>query len=196
MAIFGSKPKKQLSEEGQNGLFLVLTEQNCLKPRYASAFLAAFSTDLEDQLPAAFHAGNVVNTAHNGPTRLDYKQVQHLLEVTIAIVAIAQYRKLNAYSQQFAPDVEKAIWAIICVLGKVAEEVDAAVAGQVQKSVERVLGDSSEYINDPKKVLATLEWDVECDKAIEVYNAGEIDDAEFANDALDLLERRPRWLYT
>lgn len=192
MAKFGGKPKKLLSDEGHNGMFLVLTERNCLKARYASAFLAAFSTELEEQLADVFQAGHSVNAANNGPVHLGLEQTQHILEVAIAIIAIAQYRRLNAYSRQFAPDVEKSIWAIIFVLRKVAENIDAAVVAQVLKSVERALGDPGEYFDDPKIALAAIEWEDECCKTLESYNSGAICDDEFQEQAYELLGNRPR----
>lgn len=115
MALFKAKGRC-LDDKENKWLYVLLTELYPIRPRYASAFVSAFSEDLAEQMPKVVSAGVRVHTSHHGPTQLSDDETKHLFTLTCAIVAVYKWRQLSAYKSAFHPDVEKAIWCVLFYL--------------------------------------------------------------------------------
>ena len=116
--------RRHLAEKELNGLWYVLTRLYLLRPRYASAFLSAFSQDLAEQMPKVVHAAiRVPDYVAIRPYRAINQETEHTLELTCAIVAVVNTAKCRLMRKPFLIDTQKAIWCLIFVGAKVVEGV-------------------------------------------------------------------------
>ncbi len=191
MALFKAKGRC-LDDKEHKWLYVLLTELYLIRPRYASAFLSVFAEDLAEQMPKVVSAGIHVHTKHHGPTQLTDDETKHVLTLTCAIVAVYKWRQLSAYKSTFPPDAEKAIWCVLFMCGGVTNEVAPDVLQKVQSGITSMLGnDHTLYFEDPAVIENERLWDQARADVAERYNCGEIDESEFASEALDILESCP-----
>ncbi|HEY8586334.1 MAG TPA: hypothetical protein VIL60_06330 [Rhodanobacter sp.] len=191
MAIFKSK-ERCLDDEEHSWLYVVITSEYLIRPRYVSAFLTAFSEDLAAQMPAVVSAGVQVHTTNHGSTQLTDGETKHLLTLTCVIIAVAKWRQLSAYKTVFPPDVEKAIWLIAFICGDITDEIAPDIRVKARNGISAVLGnDTAIYFEDPDVIEAERTWDRARGKLVEEYDEGEIDESDFASGAYELLESCP-----
>ncbi len=191
MAIFKSKGRC-LDDKEHSCLYVVITSEYLIRPRYVSAFLTAFSEDLAAQMPAVVNAGVQVHTTNHGPTQLTDGETKHLFTLNCVIIAVAKWRQLSAYKTVFPPDVEKAIWLIVFICGDITDEIAPDIRVKARNGISAVLGnDTAIYFEDPDVIEAERTWDSARRKLVEEYDEGEIDESDFASVAYELLESCP-----
>lgn len=193
MALFGDK-RRQLTDQESDLLFDELTENRLLRARYASAFLSTFGRDLAETLPRVATAGIEVHLRDTGTNSgIDPVKVGAIAALACTIVACSKFRALGeGHDLSIGPDAARAVLLVIVVCAEIAKDVDAETTAHVVEGIEGQLGDSSNYLT-LHRVAAQRAWEEMRANTVGKYNAGEIDDDEFFQAALELLENPPPW---